>query len=363
MSSARRWFIAVLLLAVIAGCFRLHFDAQILDLLPPNVKVVEGLKLYQENFSNNRELIVALRMADAAAADAAVESLAAAVRHESNLVESVRWRPVWLEDPSLSAELLGYIWFNQPPEDFRALADRLAETNLASILESTKETLASSFSPGDLAKLAYDPYGLTSLPPSTMAKVPQSLRDQNWFSSQDDTYHVLFVQARPALANYNESIKWVADMKRVVAEWQKSNPKFAAAKIAFTGPPAFAAEIAASMRNDLTASVLGTLVFIGLLFWVAYRDWRPLVLIIVLLIAIVGVALALGGLFLGTLNVVSLGFAGILLGITADYALVLYQSSLANRQTDPVGLRARFCCYGSADSQGCSNWRRWQLLD
>ena len=118
MSIVRRWFLFVLLLAIVAGCIRLRLDVQILDLLPPRLKAVEGLKLYEENFSNNRELIVSLRAADAPTADAAAESLAAAFRAQSNLVESVRWRPVWLEDPALSAELLAYIWYNQAPRIF-----------------------------------------------------------------------------------------------------------------------------------------------------------------------------------------------------------------------------------------------------
>jgi predicted exporter/lauroyl/myristoyl acyltransferase len=341
MSTPRRWFLVVLLVAIVAGCFRLHFDVQILDLLPPGLKVVEGLKLYQENFSNNRELIVSLRMPGAPTAEAATESLAAAFRAQSNLVESVRWRPVWLEDPAQSAELLAYIWFNQAPADFGALADRLAQTNLVNVLQSTKESLATSFSPGDLARLAYDPYGLTSLPESTMAQIPQSMRDQDWFASEDGTYHVLFVEARSPLANYAETIDWVGAMQRLSAQWQKNNAKFAGSRLAFTGPPAFVAEAAAGMKHDLTESFLGTLVFIGLLFWLAYRDWRPLILIVVLLSLIVGVALALGGLLMGPLNVVSLGFAGILLGITADYALVLYQTSLANSQTDPAEARRK----------------------
>ncbi|HEY3852986.1 MAG TPA: MMPL family transporter [Verrucomicrobiae bacterium] len=333
MTAPRRWFLAVLIVAIVAGCIRLRFDVQILDLLPPNLKVVQGLKLYQENFSNNRELIVTLRMKDGPSAEAAAESLAAAFRAQSNLVESVRWRPVWLEDPTLSAELLAYIWYNQAPADFRALADRLSPTNLATVLESTKESLATSFSPTDLARLAYDPYGMTSLPESTMAQIPQSMRDQNWFASEDGTYHVIFIQARSLLANYQEGIEWVASMQRVADEWQRDNTKYSSAKIAFTGPPAFVAEAASGMKRDLTESFVGTLVFIGLLFWLAYRDWRPLILIVVLLTLIVGIALALGGLVMGTLNVVSLGFAGILLGITADYALVLYQSSLAATRT------------------------------
>ena len=47
-----------------------------------------------------------------------------------------------------------------------------------------------------------------------------------------------------------------------------------------------------------------------------------------LLALILGATLALGGLFFGTLNVVSVGFAAILLGLAVDYGLVLYQESL-----------------------------------
>jgi lauroyl/myristoyl acyltransferase len=47
-----------------------------------------------------------------------------------------------------------------------------------------------------------------------------------------------------------------------------------------------------------------------------------------MLALILGVTLALGGLFFGTLNVVSVGFAAILLGLAVDYGLVLYQESL-----------------------------------
>jgi predicted RND superfamily exporter protein/lauroyl/myristoyl acyltransferase len=334
MTPLRRWILALFLLAVIAGCWRLRLDVQILDLLPPGLKVVQGLKLYQDHFSNNRELIVSLRLPDAPNAEAAAESLAAALRARTNLVESARWRPIWSEDPTLAAEMLGYMWLNQAPADFRALADRLAETNLAAVLESTKETLATSFSPSDLARLAYDPFGMTDLPESTMAQIPQAMRDQDWFASADGTYHVIFVQARTDLSDYRENIRWMEAIGQIAGAWQRDNPKFAGTQLGFTGPPAFVAEAAQGMQRDLTESVLGTLVFIGLLFWLAYRHWRPLVSIVVLLALIVGGALALGGLVLGTLNVVSLGFAGILLGITADYALVIYQATMAGAENE-----------------------------
>ncbi len=327
MSGSRRWIYLFLLLAIAGGCRRLRLDVQILNLLPPDLKVVEGLKIYQEHFSNNRELIVTLRAADMTAADTAAESLAGTFRSHSNLVETVRWRPPWFEDPALSSEMLAYIWLNQTPADFRQLADRLTTTNLPSVLQETKEKLATSFSPGDIARLAYDPYGLTQLPETTAAQIPASMRDQNWFASEDGTYHVLFVQARSSLTDYNDCIAWINSMQAIVTEWKNKNPGIT---VHYTGPPAFVAETSQGMRKDLIESVLGTMVLIGLLFWVAYRRWIPLIWTLTLLTIIVAATLALGGLFLGTLNVVSLGFAGILLGVTVDYALVLYQASLAN---------------------------------
>ncbi|HZM04339.1 MAG TPA: MMPL family transporter, partial [Candidatus Saccharimonadales bacterium] len=330
MRFSRRGLFILLVLLVAIGCLRLRFDVQILNLLPPRLKVVEGLKLYQEHFSNTRELIVTLTAADTEKAEAAVESLANALRADGNSIESVRWRPVWFEDPSLSAELLGYIWFNQAPADFRALADRLTETNLVNVLVSTKEKLATSFSPTDLARLAYDPYGLTDLPASTTAQIPASMRDQNWFASDDGTFRVMFVESRSSLANYRECIAWVNHVQSLAGQWKQKNPSYAAVRLAYTGPPAFVAEASQGMQHDLTESVMGTMVLIGLLFWLAYRRWLPLFWLLAMLTLILAGALALGGLFLGQLNVVSLGFAGILLGITADYALVLYQASLAN---------------------------------
>jgi predicted RND superfamily exporter protein len=341
MRPSRAALFVFLLLVAAIGLLRLHFDTQILDLLPPNLKVVEGLKLYQDHFSNHRELIISVRADDPPTAEAAAESLAAQIRAQSNLVDSVRWRAAWQEDPTLSAELLADIWFNQSPADFQDLATRLSATNLPALLQSTKERLATSFSPTDIARLAYDPFGLTDLPESASAQIPASLRDQNWFASADGTYHALFAQARPPLEDYQECIWWMRDMRRIVAAWKTKFPQFADVAVHYTGPPAFVAETSQGMRRDLSQSVTGAMVLIGLLFWVAYRRFLPTLWILFLLTATVAGALALGGLFLGALNVVSLGFAGILLGITADYALVLYQTFLANPALPTTEIRGR----------------------
>jgi predicted exporter len=61
--------------------------------------------------------------------------------------------------------------------------------------------------------------------------------------------------------------------------------------------------------------------------------------LLALLLMILGGTLALGGLMMGTLNVVSTGFAAILLGLAADYGLVLYQEACTRRHPDAAALR------------------------
>jgi predicted RND superfamily exporter protein len=91
-------------------------------------------------------------------------------------------------------------------------------------------------------------------------------------------------------------------------------------------------EIATSMQHDMSHSVGATSIIIALLFWLTHRRWRPMLWLLALLMLILGATLALGGLVLGTISVVSLGFAAVLLGLAVDYAVVHYQEALAHPQ-------------------------------
>ena len=65
----KRWWWVLLLLAVGLGFWRLRFDVDILNLLPPDEPTVQGLKLYQAHFTNARELVISLRAPEAARAE------------------------------------------------------------------------------------------------------------------------------------------------------------------------------------------------------------------------------------------------------------------------------------------------------
>src|SRR5437899_11231581 len=123
MKRSRHWLWLLLAVPIAIGLMRLRFDIEVLDLLPTSLPVVNGLKLYQQNFSNARELIITIAGADAEAAETAARALAGLLREQTNLVSSVTWQPGWLEHPAQAAELIAYLWLNQPPRVVDALSD------------------------------------------------------------------------------------------------------------------------------------------------------------------------------------------------------------------------------------------------
>jgi predicted exporter/lauroyl/myristoyl acyltransferase len=308
------------------GFARLHFDADVLSLLPARMPAVQGLKMYQQHFANSRELILTVQGTDAESTKFVAQSIASHLRQETNLVADATWQPPWLEHPEEMAELIGYLWLNQPPEIFGELADHLAESNLSAVLTATRERLATTLSPVDMAQWSYDPFGLTQLPSSIASAAPSFGKGEGMFASADGTFRIIFVKARGELSGYRECTEWFDAVKRIAAGSLAPGGQVA---LGYTGRPVFVEEISASMKHDITLSVGGTALIIAFLFWLAHRRWKPMLWLLTLLALILAGTLGLGGLIFGAVNVVSMGFAAILLGLAVDYAVVHYQEALA----------------------------------
>ncbi len=339
MKFSRQWLWLLLLLPIVVGLLRLRFDVEVLNLLPGNSPVVQGLKLYQQHFANARELIITVRAPDADSTEAAARALAQVLRAQTNLVADVNWQPAWREYPGQAAELIAFLWLNQPPEIFAQLTNRLIGTNLANTLIEAREQLATSLSPDEIAVRGYDPLGLTRLPESVSAAAPAMSGGDELFASRDGALRLVFVEARPDLASYRACRDWLAAVQRIIGDARRSGQLAAEMEVQFTGRPAFVTEIAGGMESDMTGSAGGTLAIIGILFWLTHRRLRPLGWLLFVLLAILAGAAALGGLFLGQLNVVSLGFAAILLGLAEDFGIVIYQESRSHPELDARALR------------------------
>ncbi len=335
----KRWWWALLVLAVGLGFWRLRFDVDVLNLLPDGLPVVQGLKLYQKHFTSMRELVITVRAPAAEEAESAARQLAESLRRETNLVADVVWQPPWLEHPEQMGELIAYLWLNQPPEAFAQLAKRLAPEGLPSLLRETREQLATSLSPMELGRLSYDPFGFTRLPETGLGDGAMFSASEAGFASADGTFRAVFVEARGTLTGYRTCAAWFADIQTAVGRCQSSPRWPGGATVRYTGAPPFITEIATGMERDMQGSVLATLALIVLLFWWAHRSWRPLVLLLLMLGCVVAGALAAGGLLFSRLNAVSLGFAAILMGLAVDYGLVIYHEWLAAPRLSARALR------------------------
>ncbi len=327
-----RWLWLLLLVPVAIGLTRLHMDADVFNLLPANLPSVQGLQIYQKHFSNARELIITIQGTNAETIETAARTIAETLRPLSNEIASVTWQPPWLDHPEQTAELVAYLWLNQPPSVFAELTNKLAPQNLAQTLQTTREQLATSLSPEDIARSSYDPFGLTRLPESASGAAPSFAQGGEAFSSPDGTFRILFVESAVDLQTYPQCDRWLKSIQPaidfVVSQLnQKQNSPL---KIGYTGRPVFVTETAEGMKHDIVTSIGGTAAVIAILFWLAHRRVKPMLWLLTLLALILGATLALGGLIYGTINAISLGFAAILLGLAVDYAVVHYQEALAH---------------------------------
>jgi len=119
---------------------------------------------------------------------------------------------------------------------------------------------------------------------------------QGIFASSKGTFRILFVKARPDIANYRECIHWLTAIKGAVQAARGRGEIASDVAVGFTGGPAFAAEISSGMEHDMTSSIGITSAIIAVLFWIFHRRWVPMLWLLALLAVILACTLALGGL-------------------------------------------------------------------
>ncbi|HEV2318719.1 MAG TPA: MMPL family transporter, partial [Verrucomicrobiae bacterium] len=196
-----------------------------------------------------------------------------------------------------------------------------------------------SMSPMDLGRLQYDPYNLMTLPAISSVANFSNGQNQQMFASANGKFRVVYVESAVKLSGYRECETWLNAIYAIVngeraqaAQRAVSADTWKGVDLRYTGRPVFVVEVATSMQRDMSHSVGATSTIIAILFYLMHRRWRPMLWLLALLMLILIATLALGGLILGSINLISMGFAAVLLGLAVDYAVVHYQEALAHPQ-------------------------------
>ncbi|MDD9893557.1 MAG: MMPL family transporter, partial [Gammaproteobacteria bacterium] len=217
--------------------------------------------------------------------------------------------------------LLALQWLNVPPQKMQSLAQQFESAAAAEVLTTALADSYDAIDPFEAAIGLSDPFGLAKL------SNEDSLESSgNLLASEDGRFRVLYLAPPPET---DDLTAWVNNVKAAVEDWQQTQPDLV---LGIAGTPAFNQELGASLMSDMQKAVLGTLVLVGLLFAWAHRRIRPLLWLVTLLGLVLATTVAIGGQLLGPLNVISLGYAAVLMGLAADYGLLLYQAHRSSPQ-------------------------------
>ncbi|GAT33998.1 predicted exporter [Terrimicrobium sacchariphilum] len=314
--------ISLALLAGVVLGLRQNFDTDILNLLPASSPAVQGLKVYNADFTQARELAFLLTWK---------QPPDDAHRYREEFAELLKKQP-WvvrvLDTPPLAGasgqvnEILAPLLLNLPPQDFRAALDRLSEGTLEERFSRLADQVASG-SPKARFEWENDPLGL-----ATAAAKPVwesvSLSDAFDLVSSDETAAIV-----PAITNQPDlsaaSCQVVmAQVHQFIEEARKAmGPE--GPEIGVTGRSAYVVEIAASMQRDIMLTSAVSMITVVGLFWLGFRRVLPLIGITLILAFTALISMVCGIWVFGQLNIIAISFCSILFGLGDDFSLLLCQ--------------------------------------
>ena len=202
-----------------------------------------------------------------------------------------------------------------PQDRFLALRNALAPEKIKVRLDETMQQMGGAPDEDGMGRLRFDPLRLQEI----------AFRDGS--SPAFDLVHlppVLIVEADRNLKTFEDDQKLVAQIRAALAAQASASGIAPATRFMLTGQPAIIADISSHMRRDLIVMLTFTIALTSLAFWLTYRSLMPLVWIITAQILALLCALTAARLVFGQINVLSIGFSSILLGVGMDYCILVY---------------------------------------
>src|SRR3984893_13531954 len=316
--------LAIAALSVFIVVKRQNFDSEVLDLLPSKFGSVVGLKEFNGEFAQARQLVFGFLGEKGHADDLDV--------FKTHFMEELGKQPwvlrtfdrIPLETQQGLDEIQGIVpalLLNLPPEEFSdamaqlepgTIDERLTHLRNTITGDSIRSQMEATLDPLGLFARAMKPFGSSS-----------SMDQGSALTSQDGLFQIaLIITNQPGLDARScqavmEKVNQFTD--RMLSESTGYKPK-----VYVTGRTAFVAQISHSMEGDISLSAILSIGIVSGLFYVAFRRFLPLIGIVLILCLSALVALALGVLVFHELNVVAIGFFSILAGVGVDFSLLLF---------------------------------------
>jgi predicted exporter len=334
----KMWLAVGMVVACLPGLARLRFDTDVTGILPQDLPEVKGLRVMQEEFSREGEVVILLEAEDeedAVLLPELAEGLAGHLAAEG-LARNTRWRPMWEGDEAAeAAEWIAWLWLNGDPAENARWAERFADGAVDGALADALAAVASAPEGAAMVMRANDPFGLLRHP---SVRYLEGLAGDGGFEGEDGLSHLILLEAPGEVAGYREAGAWMDALRGATDGWLGKHADGVRVGAKFTGGPAFAAEIGRAMERDMRGTALLTMGLVGVLFWWMQRRLRLLAGLVVMLALVFATTLGFAGWVLGELSVMTAGFAAILIGLAVDYGVLICQEA-KDAPGDVVALR------------------------
>lgn len=307
---------------VLITCMKL--DTEVLNLLPRGFESVEGLKVYNRDFAQVRELTFALlcQPEDADRLEEFAPQFAESLRQQPWCTRILAGTPI--ETPEGVRDLQSIavpLLLNLEPAAFDETLALLEPDKVRERLHRLHEEVEAG-SPRPQFELTLDPLGVIAPALKPFAS-NASIEEDQPLTSPDRTMRVfLTVTNQPGIGAF-DCQKLMKEVNAFRAQ-AKAGWDDGPLQILVTGRSAYVAEISLSMRHDIIITILGSIVLVGGVFYAGFRRWIPLLGMGFSLLLCCLVALAAGLLIFGELNMVTVGFCAILIGLGVDFAILIF---------------------------------------
>ena len=277
---------------------------------------MDALQVFREHFDDDQQVIVLLKHEE----EIFEEDAADLTEHLRQKLPQARieYRSRFEDDPDAFAQSLARMWADADEAEVAQLTTKLSnDASLIALLNESKSKIELSIDQKEATMAAYDPLGFLNHP---------AIRDlqENEFSYQSDDgkYWILLISNSKIAPDYHEHSAWVTQIRNSIDSWQSEGFSYT-----LTGGPVFSAEVGLGMEKDMSGTIMATSVLVGLLFLLIQRNPIHLLVLGLILSLVFLITMGVAGWIFGTLNLVSVGFAAILLGLVIDYGVVIARES------------------------------------
>src|SRR4051812_21848477 len=303
---------------------RMKLDTEVLNLLPGGFESVEGLKVYNRDFVQVRDLTFALvcQPNDVDKLEEFAPQFAQRLREQSWCRRVLAGVPI--ETPEGVRDLQSIavpLLLNLDPPAFDETLTLLQPAKIQERLHRLHEEIEAG-SPRPQIELGLDPLGVVA-PALKPFAGNASIEEDQPLTSSDRTMRVfLTVTNQPGIGAFDcqKLMREVKAFHQTAHEGWDGGPL----QILVTGRSAYVAEISLSMRHDIIITLLGSILLVSGVFYAGFRRWLPLLGMGISLLLCCLVALAAGLLIFGELNMVTIGMCAILIGLGVDFAILIF---------------------------------------